>query len=207
MSEGQRQKQQHYSRKTASEIETSEQTNPSDSTGDRKSNRRARAGALLAQVYERGPKGGISPQKVLFEWTKELVSFHIPRSDRHSPTIHFFLSHTLNKLINSKLTLCLLSLQVKSIQANKDTASSNKAALDLLEAIKFATNKGPVVWDQVLVDQVVKILQSHRVRSHNKFNISLSLSLSLSLSQTNGHSSLTHVRFIIIIQTKQFRYL
>ena len=84
MSEGQRQKQQHSSIKTASEIETSEQANSSDSTGDRNSSRRARAGALLAQVYKRGPKGGISPQKVVFEWTKELVSFRIPRSDRPS---------------------------------------------------------------------------------------------------------------------------
>ena len=90
MSEGQRQKQQHSSIKTASEIETSEQANSSDSTGDRNSSRRARAGALLAQVYERGPKGGISPQKVVFEWTKELVSFRIPRSDRHRPFFFFF---------------------------------------------------------------------------------------------------------------------
>jgi hypothetical protein len=83
MSAGQRRIQQHYNSETKAETTASEQANSADSTSNRISSRRARAGALFVQVYERGPKGGIAPEKVLFEWTKELVSFRIPRSVRH----------------------------------------------------------------------------------------------------------------------------
>lgn len=89
-----RQKQQRNSIGTLSEIESSE-PNISDSTSDRNSSRRAQAGALLVQVYERGPKGGISPTKVLFEWTKELVSFRIPRSERRSKIFLTFFVTTI----------------------------------------------------------------------------------------------------------------
>lgn len=82
MSAGQRRIQQHYSSETKDETEASEQAISVDSTSDRISSGRARAGALFVQVCERGPKGGIAPEKVLFEWTKELVSFRIPRSVR-----------------------------------------------------------------------------------------------------------------------------
>jgi hypothetical protein len=53
--------------------------------------------------------------------------------------------------------------QVKSIEKDKKTTSSTKDALDLIEAIKFATSKGPVDWDEELVSQVVDILQTHPV--------------------------------------------
>jgi hypothetical protein len=88
MSAKQRQKQQQQSIETKFETEPSEPRNSGDSTGDRISSRRARAGALLAQVYKRSPKVGISPEKVLFEWTKELVSFRISISP--SVLVRFF---------------------------------------------------------------------------------------------------------------------
>jgi hypothetical protein len=59
---------------------------------------------------------------------------------------------------------------VKSIRADKGNPPSTKAALDLLEAIKFATNKGPVDWEKELVNQVVEILQTHSVRPGNPAN-------------------------------------
>eukprot|EP00980_Cylindrotheca_fusiformis_P007823 scaffold1669_cov129-Cylindrotheca_fusiformis.AAC.34 len=124
MSAGQRRIQQHYTSETKDETEASEQANLVDSTSDRISSGRARAGALFVQVYERGPKGGISPGKVLFEWTKELVG---------------------------------------TIQADKSGTSSSKAALDLLEAIKFALTVGPVDWKEEFVIDVVQILQTHSV--------------------------------------------
>lgn len=79
MSEGQRQQQQHHSIESNSQNQALE-TNltAADPAGHRLPTRRARVGALLGQVYKR-PKGGVSPYKVLFKWTKQLVSFCIPR--------------------------------------------------------------------------------------------------------------------------------
>lgn len=60
----------------------------------------------------------------------------------------------------------LFSLQqVETIHVDKSSASSSKAALDLLEAIKLATNSGPVNWEEGLVTKVVEILQTHSVSS------------------------------------------
>jgi hypothetical protein len=158
MSEGQRQQQRHHCIESNSENKTSQTTNPEHSTGHRLSNRRARAGALLVHVYEE-PKGGISPYKVLFQWTKQLVSFRIPSLS----IIGFseFFAHP-QSLSFSTLSHHITS-QVKSIEKDKKTTSSTKDALDLIEAIKFATSKGPVDWDEELVSQVVDILQTHPV--------------------------------------------
>jgi hypothetical protein len=77
MSEGQRQQQQYNSIESSLQIQSSQTTNQEESAGHRLSKRTARAGALVLQAYQ-GQKGGISPNKVLLHWTKELVSFCIP---------------------------------------------------------------------------------------------------------------------------------
>lgn len=71
MSEEKRQ-QQSNSNESNLQQQASQTPKPEESAGHRLSTKRARAGALLAQVYGR-PKGGISPYKVLFKWTKKLV--------------------------------------------------------------------------------------------------------------------------------------
>mmetsp|Transcript_17689 Transcript_17689/g.43607 ORF Transcript_17689/g.43607 Transcript_17689/m.43607 type:complete len:2280 (-) Transcript_17689:186-7025(-) len=73
MSAGQRHIQQQYNSEIKQKTEASELNQSADSASERISEGRARAGALLVHVYKRGPQGGISPEKVLFEWTKELV--------------------------------------------------------------------------------------------------------------------------------------
>lgn len=80
MSAGQRHIQQQYNSERKFKAEASKLNQPADSASERISEGRARAGALLVHVYKRGPQGVISPEKVLFEWTKELVSFCILRS-------------------------------------------------------------------------------------------------------------------------------
>jgi hypothetical protein len=53
------------------------------------------------------------------------------------------------------------------IEANNKTRSSAKDALDLLEAAKVATEKGPVnYWDEGLVNKVVEIFETHPVCIH-----------------------------------------
>ena len=74
MSEGQSQEQQHRSIESDFEKQTLQTSHSADSEGHRLPTRRARVGALLVEVYER-PKGGVSPQKVLLQWTKQLVRF------------------------------------------------------------------------------------------------------------------------------------
>lgn len=80
MSAGQRHIQQQYNSETKVKTEASKPNQPADSASESILEGRARAGALLVHVYQRGPQVDISPEKVLFEWTKELVSFCIPRS-------------------------------------------------------------------------------------------------------------------------------
>lgn len=56
-----------------------------DSTTSGFPNRRPRVGVLVLQVYEKGQqqqghKGtSVAPRKILLEWIKKLVSFHIHR--------------------------------------------------------------------------------------------------------------------------------
>lgn len=84
MSAGQRQIQQQYNSETKIKTEASKLNQSADSASERILEGRARAGALLVHVYKRGPQGGISSEKVLFEWTKELVSFCIPNEQKSS---------------------------------------------------------------------------------------------------------------------------
>jgi hypothetical protein len=53
---------------------------------------------------------------------------------------------------------------VNKLQADSNHHNTTKEALDLLEAIKFASNKrGSVNWDEDLVNQIVDILKTHPV--------------------------------------------
>eukprot|EP00339_Tiarina_fusa_P012692 CAMPEP_0117063692 /NCGR_PEP_ID=MMETSP0472-20121206/44463_1 /TAXON_ID=693140 ORGANISM="Tiarina fusus, Strain LIS" /NCGR_SAMPLE_ID=MMETSP0472 /ASSEMBLY_ACC=CAM_ASM_000603 /LENGTH=2289 /DNA_ID=CAMNT_0004783497 /DNA_START=52 /DNA_END=6922 /DNA_ORIENTATION=+ len=129
MSDGQRQQEQHHITETNSNIQPSEKTNTEHSEGHRLSTRGARAGALLAEVYSGGPKGGIAPQKVLFHWTKKLVTH---------------------------------------LETKTNTPLSTRHARDLLEALEFATIKGPVTWDKELVEKIIDILETHPSLSNKK---------------------------------------
>ena len=54
------------------------------------------------------------------------------------------------------------TIQVHSLQADK-TLSSNRKALDLLEAAKLASKGENWSWDKDLIRQVIEILETHPV--------------------------------------------
>ena len=56
--------------------------------------------------------------------------------------------------------------QVKSILADKSNLSTSKEAVELLEAVEFATNRGRLDWEKDFVNQIVDIFQTHPV-SHD----------------------------------------
>ena len=91
MSDGHWQQQEQYHNTFINyHNQAAEETNTDYSEGHRLSTRGARAGALLAEVYSGGPKGGIAPTKVLFLWTKKLVSFCIRRNLCARQRVNFF---------------------------------------------------------------------------------------------------------------------
>ena len=79
--QGQQQEKQHHNIESNCESLLSDGSNP-DSTTSGVPNRRPRVGVLLLQAYEQGQQQGhkgtsVAPKKILLEWTKKLVSFHI----------------------------------------------------------------------------------------------------------------------------------
>mmetsp|Transcript_25591 Transcript_25591/g.60314 ORF Transcript_25591/g.60314 Transcript_25591/m.60314 type:complete len:2295 (+) Transcript_25591:66-6950(+) len=62
-----------------------------------------------------------------------------------------------------KVLLEWIKKLVKSIKAENKTKTNSKEALDLFEAVKIATENGPInySWDKDLVTQVIGILETH----------------------------------------------
>ena len=123
MSDGHWQQQEQYHNTFINyHNQAAEETNTDYSEGHRLSTRGARAGALLAEVYSGGPKGGIAPPKVLFHWTKKLVSFCIPSFFVRCPPRDFLL------LIPSIIRLTYLPLMT-TVLNNTGEESRNKNRL------------------------------------------------------------------------------
>ncbi len=155
--EGQRQEQQHNSINFHINNETAEATNEEESAVQSLPNRTARAGALVLQAFQ-GRKGGISPSKVLACWTKKLVSFRT-RCPSSARVFESFGSQSSSR-----------NKQVHSIEADKNTFSSSKEALDLYEAISTSSRLKPIELEPISIGQVIDILQTHPV-SHRWPNI------------------------------------
>lgn len=108
--------------------------------------------------------------------------------------------HHINGPHNDRKLIDLSSIQVKSIQADKGHSSSSKSALNLLEAINFATSNGPVDWDEDLVDNAILLLQTHSVSC-------LKFGFELSYHGTVLTKSYLFVRLMSGFQEKQNRYI
>jgi hypothetical protein len=65
-----------------------------------------------------------------------------------------------------KQLLFTTTVKVNTIETDNKTLLSGKEALNLFEAAKVATERGPVnsFWDDDLVRKVIDILQTHPVR-------------------------------------------
>lgn len=127
-----------------------------------------RAGALLVEAYGKlvGKQAKtLSPDKVLFEYAKGLVSFLIRKS------LFLFLllytdgsSHKMFRLANS----CVITLQhitqVSSIGDDDKTDKSAKEALGLLSSVELALKgRGLRTWGRSFLQTVADILETHPV--------------------------------------------